>query len=95
MPTDKDMDKDKQGLLPIVPRLLDVHLAAIYLSVGEQTIRDWVADGILNSVKMPGTALRDQRGHLIAKPRQRRLAKILLDREDINRLIESRKAQER
>ena len=75
------------------PRLLDVHLAAAYLSVGEQTIRDYVADGILRPVEMPGSTLRDRNGKPIAHARDRRIAKILITREDLDRLIDERRAQ--
>jgi hypothetical protein len=88
------MDKDKNQF-PIVPRLLDVHLAAIYLSVGEQTIRDYVTDGILHPVALPGSILRARTGgQVIAKCHQRKMVKILIDRKDIDALIDLRKNQE-
>jgi hypothetical protein len=93
------MDKDKTKILdkqsPISPRLLDLHLAAIYCSVGERTISDWIHDGILTPVPMPGSTLRDRHGRLIARASRRKLAKILIDRQDIDELIDSRKQQGR
>ena len=74
------------------PRLMDVHLAAIYLSVGESTIRDYVAGGILRSVEMPGSTLRDRAGNIVAPAKNRKLAKIMLDKMDLDKFIEERKA---
>lgn len=75
------------------PRLFDVHLAALYLSVGESTIRDYVADRILHPVELPGSTLRDRAGQVIASASQRRLAKILIAREDLDALIDQRKME--
>jgi hypothetical protein len=91
---DKVMDKDKKTQLPIIPRLLDLHLAAIYCSVGERTISDWISDKILNPVPMPGSTLRDKHGRIISRASQRKIVKILIDRKDIDALIDSRKGQE-
>jgi hypothetical protein len=74
------------------PRLLDIHLAAAYLSVGEATIRDWIADGIISPVRLPGSTLRERNGRVITHSKNRRIAKILIDREDLNGFIESIKA---
>jgi len=73
------------------PRMLDVSLAALYFSVGEQTIRDWVADEILTPIEMPGCLLRDKAGNITARPRQRKLAKLLFDRQDLDEFIDKRK----
>ena len=78
--------------LAIWPRLLDIHLSAAYFSVGESTIRDYVADKILQPVELPGSTLRDKKGNIIAHGKNRRIAKILIDREDLDKLIETRKA---
>lgn len=75
------------------PRLLDIHSAAAYSSVGESTIRDWIADQILKPVEMPGSTLRDKAGKVIAHAKARRIAKILIDRVDLDRLIEQRKRE--
>ncbi len=74
------------------PRLLDVHLAAAYLSVGESTIRDYCGDGILHPVELPGSTLRNKNGSVIAHAKARRIAKILIAREDLDALIDERKA---
>jgi hypothetical protein len=74
------------------PRLLDIHLSAQYLSVGESTIRDYVAEKILQPVQMPGSTLRGRNGGIIAHSKARRIAKILIAREDLDKFIDERKA---
>jgi hypothetical protein len=74
------------------PRLLDIHLAANYCSVGDRTIEDWVKDGILEPVRMPGSIIKDKSGNVIARSKARRIAKILIAREDLDALIDARKA---
>jgi hypothetical protein len=73
------------------PRLLDVYKAAAYLCVGPQTVRDWVAAGLLSVVPMPGSTLRNRHGQVIAPASKRRIAKILIDRADLDRLIDEAK----
>ncbi len=75
------------------PRLLDVELASLYLSVGVQTVRDYAADGILQPVDLPGSTLRDKSGNVVARPRQRKIAKLLFDREDLDKFVEDRKGR--
>ena len=72
-------------------RLLDIHLAAAYLSVGESTVRDWIADNLITAVSMPGSTLRDQKGNIVVSASRRRIAKILIDRANLDRLIDQRK----
>lgn len=43
---------------------------------------------------MPGTTIKDKAGNIIARAKARRIAKILIDREDLDRLISSRKGAE-
>jgi hypothetical protein len=76
------------------PRLLDLKGAALYLSVGARTVEDWVRDGLLDPVPMPGSTIKDKSGNVIARAKARRIAKILLDREDLDRLISARKGAE-
>jgi hypothetical protein len=80
------MSMGQNSKVAVWPRLLDVHLAAIYMSVGEGTIWDWIADGLLQPVQMPGTFLRDKNGRVIARPRSRKIVKILIDRSDLDRI---------
>jgi hypothetical protein len=75
------------------PRLLDIHLAAAYASVGSRTVEDWIYSGLLISVKMPGTRLRDKQGNVIAHPQGRKIAKILIDKADLDKLIDERKTK--
>jgi excisionase family DNA binding protein len=60
---------------PIDPRLLDVHAAARYLGVSAWTIRDLLAAGELARVTIPGPGGRD-------------LRRVLVDRVDVDRLVE-------
>jgi hypothetical protein len=76
------------------PRLLDLHLAATYLSVGESTIRDYCCEGLLHPVKLPGTTLRDHNGRVICHGKNRRIVKILIDREELDRFVGSMKSDE-
>ncbi len=85
------MNREKEREFPqLWPRLLDVCLSARYLSVGEQTIRDWYADGILVPVELPGSCLRKGKT-IVARPSQRKIGKLLFDLEDLNRLIDRAK----
>jgi hypothetical protein len=66
------------------PRLLTVRDAAEYLGVGIFSVRTWVWERLLKPVPMPG----------VTNPRDRRMRKILLDREDLDRFVEQLKAEE-
>ncbi|MBN2321254.1 MAG: helix-turn-helix domain-containing protein [Acidobacteria bacterium] len=74
------------------PRLLDLKTAAAYLSIGARTIEDWIRDGLLEPVPMPGSTIKDKSGKVICTAKSRRICKILIDREDLDRLIEERRA---
>lgn len=69
--------------IAIWPRLLSLELAGQYCSVGKRTIEQWIHDQILQPVRMPG-ALHS---------RARSLSKILIDRQDLDSLIDMRKAE--
>ena len=75
------------------PRLLNIHLAAAYVSVGERTVEDWIRDHLLEPVPMPGSMLKDKSGNIVAHAKARRIAKILIDRADLDRLIDERRAR--
>jgi hypothetical protein len=60
------------GCLP--PRLLDINSCAVYLAVSPWTVRDLVANGTLRRVRIP-------------LPGHGELRRVLLDREDLDRLI--------
>ncbi len=77
--------------LAVWPRLLDLHLAATYLSISESTVRDYVAEGLLVPVPLPGSTLRDRRGKIVSRAGQRRIAKLLFAKEDLDRFVDERK----
>jgi hypothetical protein len=60
--------------------------------LGISTLRDYVADGLLTPVQMPGSILREKNGKVIAHARTRKIAKILIDKSDLDNLINERKA---
>jgi len=63
----------------VAPRLLDLPSSARYLGVSLWTIRDLIANGTLTRVRVP-------------LPNGGELRKVLLDREDLDRLVPSWKA---
>jgi hypothetical protein len=72
--------QDCQASAPIIaPRLLDLSAAATYLGVSGWTVRDLVAAGTLTRVRIP-------------LPNRGELRKVLLDRVDLDRLIDAWKA---
>jgi len=60
------------------PRLLSLDLAAIYCSVGKRTIEGWIQNEILHPVVMPGAF----------NSNARKLVRVLIDRNDLDVLIE-------
>jgi hypothetical protein len=87
-------DRAPRAAVACWPRLLDIHRAAAYLSVGEATIRDYVNDKILVPIPMPGSTLRDKSGKIIAHAKARKIAKILIDKADLDRLIDERRSEQ-
>lgn len=75
------------------PRLLDVPLAARYLCVGESTVREYAHEGILVPVALPGSALRQPGGRVVAGCRDRRMTKLLFDRLDLDALVDRLKEE--
>ena len=75
------------------PRLLNVHLAAAYLSIGECVLRDYVHAGILVPVALPGSALRQAGGRVVAGCRDRRMTKLFFDRLDLDQFVERLKEE--
>jgi len=65
------------GVCP--PRLLDLDAGAAYLALSPWTVRDLIAAGILARVRIP-------------LPNGGELRKVLLDREDLDRLVAAWKA---
>lgn len=66
------------AVAPLRPRLVDVAGAARYLSVGDDTIRDFDSRGVLRRVRLPGPGTAD-------------LRRVLFDVRDLDRLIEHHK----
>jgi excisionase family DNA binding protein len=67
------------ALWPLQPRLLALKEAAAYLGVSTWTIRAYLADGRLQRVRLPGRGGGE-------------LERLLLDRGDLDALIEEGKA---
>lgn len=67
-----------------LPRLFDLKGAAKYTSLSYWTLREYVFSGVLPSVKLPHPRSKDGRV----------LRRILLDRKDLDALIDSSKEVE-
>ena len=63
----------------LLPRLLDLRAVAAYLGVSSWTVRDLETNGTLRRVSIPSGAGRE-------------LRKLLFDRQDLDRLVETWKA---
>ena len=63
-------------IAPVAPRLLDLHAAALYLTVSEWTVRDLEAAGTIARVRIP----LSNNGEL---------RKLLFDRVELDCLIEN------
>jgi hypothetical protein len=66
----------QQTVVPVLPRLLDLPTAAAYLGVSAWTVRDLEAAGSVPRVRIP-------------LPNAGELRKLLFDRADLDRLIDS------
>lgn len=64
------------SVAPVLPRLLDLHGAALYLGVSGWTVRDLEGNGTLKRVRVP-------------LPNGGELRKLLFDRAELDRLIEA------
>jgi hypothetical protein len=67
---------------------MDLPTASAYTCLGVSTLRDYVGDGILQPVEMPGSILRDRTGRIIAHAKARKISKILIDKADLDALID-------
>jgi excisionase family DNA binding protein len=65
-------------------RLMDLNSAAAYLGVSYWTVREWVFNGVLPSVKLPKPRTKD--GQV--------LRRILIDRPDLDKFIDANKETE-
>jgi excisionase family DNA binding protein len=70
-------------------RLMSLQDAAAYMGISYWSLREFVADGVLPAVRLPGTRIRAKGGkvvrHASAKTSMRR---VLVDRRDLDALIE-------
>ena len=66
----------------MAPRVLDVMAAAAYLSISPRTVRALIAEGKLPTVHPPA----------VLRSRER-LRRVLIDRADLDRLIDDWKAR--
>ena len=74
------------GSPAVQPRALNLRQAAVYLGLSSWTLRDYVLAGLIPVVEFP--PLRPREGE-----RQRStLRRVLVDREDLDRFLESRKS---
>lgn len=77
--------------IPEGARLLDLHQAAVYTGLSYWTIRDWIAEGLLKVVKLPCGRHRIRGGVVTRKAGDVSARKILIDRQDLDMLIEDSK----
>ncbi|BCA56691.1 hypothetical protein W02_38310 [Nitrospira sp. KM1] len=63
-------------VVPIGPRVLDLHSTAAYLGLSEWTVRELEAAGTLPRLRIPG-------------PNAGEVRKLLFDRSDLDRLIDA------
>src|SRR5689334_15940623 len=73
---DGDGTQAQITVAPVSPRLLDLHTAAGYLGLSQWTVRELEAAGIVPRVRVP-------------LPHAGELRKLLFDRTDLDRLIDS------
>jgi predicted site-specific integrase-resolvase len=68
------------------PRLMTLRRAAEYMGVSYWLLRDYCLDGTLKPIRLPGSRLK-KNGRLVANSKDHLMRKIMLDREDLDRLI--------
>ncbi len=69
------------AVVPVPPRLLNLLNAARYLDVSIWSLREWVALGIVPRIRIPLPNTEKRRGG--------EMRRVLVDRADLDRLIES------
>lgn len=74
-------------------RLLNLHEAARYLGLSYWTMRDYVLDGIIARVELPCSRFRNRKGAVIRRAGDRGTRRILIDRTDLDKLVERSKEQ--
>ena len=73
-------------------RLLDLHQAAAYVGLSYWTLRDYVHDGLIPAVRLPCARRRAKGGIIVRRAGDTSARRILVDRADLDRLIEDSKA---
>ena len=71
-------------------RLLSLKQAAAYVGVSYWLLRDYVIDGTLRPVRLPGSRIKKD-GRVTMNSKDHHMRKIMLDREDLDKLIEESK----
>jgi len=69
-------------------RLMTLRQAAAYSGLSYWLLRDYCLDGILPIVRLPGSRLKGQNGGVSCHSTEHTIRKIMVDREDIDRLIQ-------
>ncbi len=69
------------AVVPVPPRLLDLPNAALYLTVSTWTLREMASLGVVKRVRVPLPNTAKRRGG--------EMRKLLFDRADLDRLVES------
>ena len=77
--------------VPAGARLLNLEQAAIYTGLSYWTIRDYVQAGVLPKVSLPCAKRRAPGGAVVRRPGDASVRTILVDRRDLDRLIERSK----
>jgi hypothetical protein len=77
--------------VPEGARLLDLYQAATYTGLSYWTLRDYVTDGVIPVVKLPCGRQRTRAGVVSRKAGDTSARKILIDKRDIDALIEKSK----
>jgi hypothetical protein len=70
-----------------LPRLLSLKQAEAIYGISYWKLRDYVNDGLLPCVRLPGGRLHAKGGRIVANCRDHLLRKILIDRVDLDKFI--------
>ena len=86
--TDDKRDMQSCASQPRIMNLLD---AARYLGISKWTLRDWIADGLIPRVTLPCSRRRKKDGAIVRRAGEIEARRILVDRSDLDALIERSK----
>lgn len=76
------------------PRLMNLRDAARYIGLSYWTLRDYVADGLIPRVSLPCSRRRKAGGAIVRRAGDTETRRILVDRSDLDTLIEKCKEHE-